>query len=108
MSKASFWQRGETLDYKNETAVMIEAGTIIKIGEIVGVTGMNIDVGDTGSLHVSGVFEMPKSNSEALTMGTKVYFDGTKITATETDAVAGWVASNAATTDTLVLVKLIG
>jgi predicted RecA/RadA family phage recombinase len=108
MSKASFWQRGETLDYKNETTVMIEAGTIIAVGEILGVTGMNIDPGDIGSLHVSGVFEMPKGNKEELVMGKKVYFDGTKITATEADVTAGWVAAPAASTDAVVLVKLIG
>ena len=42
MSKASYWQRGETLDFKNDTDQMIEENTIIKIVTRVGVVGAPI------------------------------------------------------------------
>ena len=55
MSKAAYWQRGETLDYKNQTDTRIDANTIIPIGERIGVAGTDILPGELGSLHVTGV-----------------------------------------------------
>ena len=31
MSKASYWQRGETLDYKNTGSSTIEANTVVEL-----------------------------------------------------------------------------
>ena len=39
MSKASYWQRGETLDYKNTGATTIEANTVIELTGRVGIAG---------------------------------------------------------------------
>lgn len=109
MSKAAFWQRGEALDYKNKTASVIEENTVVAINTRIGITGTYINPGETGSLHVTGVFEIPKASNEAITMGTAVYFDGTVITATVgTNTPAGYAAADAGATDTVVLVKLLG
>jgi len=35
MSKAAYWQRGETLDYKNNTDTKIEANTVISFGSYI-------------------------------------------------------------------------
>lgn len=61
MSKAAYWQRGETLDYKNTGSSVIEANTIIVFGSKIGIAGMEINPGETGSLHISGTFEFPKA-----------------------------------------------
>ena len=53
MSKAAYWQRGETLDYKNTGSSVIEANTIIVFGSKIGIAGMEINPGETGSLHLS-------------------------------------------------------
>lgn len=74
MSKASFWQRGEALDYTNNTEEMIEAGAVIAFGQRVGVAATDIAPGETGSIHVEGVFEVPKGD-EAIEAGGDVYFD---------------------------------
>lgn len=37
MSKAAYWQRGETLDYVNNTGSIIEANTVIKLAERIGI-----------------------------------------------------------------------
>ena len=39
MSKAEYWQRGETLDFVNSTGKVIEANTIIVLGQRMGVAG---------------------------------------------------------------------
>ena len=109
MSKASFWQRGETLDYKNSGAAVIEANTIIEFGTRVGIAGMDIAPGETGSLHVSGVFEFPKAASIDVTAGAEVYLDASSgnITTTSTsNTKAGFAVEEAGAADTTVLVKI--
>lgn len=110
MSKAAYWQRGETLDYKNEGVLTVEANTVIVFGKHLGIAGTDIMPGETGSIHVTGVFEMPKTASGAIEAGTDVYFDGSGITDTESDntVLAGYVVEAAATNSETVLVKLRG
>ena len=121
MSKAAYWQRGETLDYKNATETKIEANTIISFGGHIGVAGTDILPGELGSLVVTGVFEIPKTKTAtaaaAIEMGATVYFDGTGITTAANDGttsnptaypLAGYAAQAAAATDTVILVKLGG
>ena len=108
MAKATYWQRGESLDYKNGTDVVIEENTIIDLGTRVGITGTYINPGETGSLHVCGVYEMPKTDATEIALGAAVYFDGTGITATAGSTPAGYAAATAADVDTVVLVKLLG
>ena len=112
MSKAAYWQRGETLDYKNNTDTKIEANTVISFGSHIGVAGTDILPGEVGTLHVTGVFEMPKTATTAIEMGTEVYFDGTGTGITDTKGddtpLAGYAAQAAAASDTVILVKLGG
>lgn len=110
MSKAAYWQRGETLDYRNDTDTKIEANTVISFGSHIGVAGTDILPGELGSLHVMGVFEIPKTDATVIEMGTEVYFDGEGITATKGDnaIMAGYAAQAAAAADTVILVKLAG
>lgn len=109
MSKAAYWQRGESLDYVNETTAVIEANTIIPIEGRIGVAGTTINPGEKGSLHVTGVYEIEKTGTAAIKMGAAVYFDGTGITDTATDATpAGYAAQAATADDKAILVKLMG
>lgn len=109
MSKAAYWQRGESLDYKNETTAVIEANTIIALNGRIGVAGTAIEPGETGSLHVTGVYEIEKTGTAAIEMGAPVYFDGTGITDTaDGNTLAGYAAQAAAAADTVILVKLQG
>lgn len=118
MAKAIYWQRGETLDYPNKAAgaTKIEANTIIDLKGLIGVAGTDIAVGETGSLHVSGVYRIAKTSENAIPMGTKVYFDGTGITEAADDGEnpataytpAGFAAESAEADSTAILVKLQG
>ncbi len=120
---AEFWQRGEALDYTNETDDLIEANVVLQVGTIIGVTGTVIPAGKTGSLHVGGVWEIAKTGTAAIEMGQVVYWDGTGITdatTTTTEATddteetttdnleVGYAAAAAAADDTTILVKLRG
>lgn len=110
MSKATYWQRGETLDYMNTETATIEANTIVVFGEHIGIAGTDILPGELGTIHVAGVFEMPKTASGAVEMGTEVYFDGEGITDTKSEntALAGYAAQAAAAGDAAIFVKLPG
>lgn len=107
--KATYWQRGETLDYTPTDAVKNSA--VVSLGTRVGVAGSDIAAGAQGQVHVVGVFEMDKAANEAITMGAAVYYDAANdaITATaEGNTPAGYAAADAAAADATVLVKLLG
>lgn len=108
MSKAAYWQRGESLDYVNDTEDVIEAGTIIDLGTMIGVAGTDIVPGDTGSLHVTGVYSIDKTSSSEIAMGTAVYFDGDGITDDSSGTPAGYAAQPAEADDETIFVKLAG
>lgn len=108
MAKASYWQRGESLDFKNTTDAVIEANTIIDLGTRIGITGTHINPGEVGSLHVCGVYEMPKAAGTEVALGAAVYFDGTEIGTTTSGTPAGYAAAAAEAAATVILVKLLG
>lgn len=123
MAKAAFWQRGESLDYKNTGDTKIDANTIVLYGSRLGVIGCDIAPGEVGSLHVAGVFELPKDygdSGKALTAGQEVYWDSVNgcikaavaqvvaegLVTTEASAVHGFVVQAALTTDQTCLVSI--
>lgn len=110
MANAAYLQRGEALDYKNDTTETIPHGTVLPIGLRIGVTGCDILPGQIGSVHVCGVFRFKKTGTAAIQMGQTVYFDGTGITTTSGDTTvqAGYAAAPAAASDTEILVKING
>lgn len=108
MTTAEYLQRGETLDYTNATEETIPAGAVVTIGGRIGVTGCPIPPGKTGSLHVTGVFEITKTGTAAIEQGAALYFDGTGITDTAGDVKAGYAAAPADASAETVLIKLCG
>lgn len=107
--KATYWQRGETLDYTPEKAV--GNGEVVSLGTRIGVAGGDIKANELGHLHVVGVFEMTKATSEAITMGATVYYDagaGAITTTASSNVPAGYAAAAASANDATVLVKLLG
>ena len=108
--KAEYLQRGEALDYKNGTEAAIPAGSVIELGSRIGVAGTDIPIGGLGSVHVLGVFSMPKK-AEEIKMGDALYFDskseGGQLTKTGSEGTtpAGYAAADAATTYLLFSLK---
>lgn len=62
---ATYWQKGESLDYLNKTGAAIPAGTVLKLGAHIGVAGTDIPPEGLGSIHMVGVFKIEK-NQEPL------------------------------------------
>lgn len=118
MAKAVYWQKGETLDYVNETTAVIEANTVIQLEGRIGVAGAAIRPGEKGSLCMVGVYEIAKTSTEEIRMGAAVYFDGTGITNAADNGktggekegyiLAGYAARTAAAAEEAILVKLQG
>ena len=107
--KATYYQRGETLDYT--ATKKLEAGDVVSLGSRIGVAAANIGAGEQGAVHVVGVFAMTKANTEDIKLGAAVYYDAAAEAITTTadgNTPAGYAAADAATTATSVLVKLLG
>lgn len=105
---AKYWQRGETLDYTATEAVA--NGAVVSLNTRIGVAGAPMAAGETGTVHVVGVFVMAKAGT-AIDLGAAVYYDALndQITTTSADNVpAGYAVEAAAASDTTVLVKLLG
>lgn len=104
---AKYWQRGEVIDYTAEEA--LKSGDVVDLATRVGVAGTDIAAGETGAVHVVGVFEMPKA-SGAVTIGQALYWDKAagNITTTEGSTPAGWAVAAAEADAATVLVKLLG
>ena len=108
---AEYIQKGEALDYRNTTDKTITCDTVVAEGGRIGITGGEIKPGELGSLHMVGVFRLPKSGESAIEMGTAVHFDGAGITATAAEGTttpAGYAAAPSEASDKFVLVKLPG
>lgn len=104
---AKYWQRGEVIDYTAEEA--LKSGDVVDLTTRVGVAGTDIAAGETGAVHVVGVFEMPKA-SGAVTVGQALYWDKAagNITTTAGSTPAGWAVAAAEADAATVLVKLLG
>lgn len=111
MSKATYWQKGEQLDYTNSTTSAIAANTVIVLGSRIGVAGNTINPGEVGCLVMEGVFELVKTGDKEITAGTDVYYDATADSITDTatsNTLVGYAVQKAAAADTTILVKLKG
>ena len=85
--KGIYWQKGETLDYVNNTDKKIENGDVVKLGKRIGVAGDDIPPGATGALHVTGVYGFKRADTEDIAMGQEVYLTEAGITVqAETEA----------------------
>ena len=107
--KATYYQRGETLDYT--ATKKLEAGDVVSLGSRIGVAAANIGAGEQGAVHVVGVFAMAKANTEEIKQGAAVYYDAAAEAITTTadgNTPAGYAAADAVPTATSVRVNLLG
>lgn len=113
----TYKQPGEVIDYTNGTGSTIASGTVVRMGQTLGVTLAAIAAGATGSVSISGVHELPKVTGAVIAQGESLLwdasagkFDDNLATPATGDvggaaAMAFAAAGNGATT---VLVKLSG
>lgn len=104
-----FIQPGNVLDHTPSAAVA--SGDVVVIGVRVGVALTDIAANDTGSLQVTGVFNLPKKSADTVAQGAAVYWDATnkQITTTASgNTLAGYAAQAAGAATTAVDVKING
>lgn len=106
----NFIQPGETIDIVATAAVT--SGTPIAVGSLAGIPLSSGAIGATVAVRVAGVFEVPKNNTVAFTVGQRVNFrPGTGQFTTQAPAAgdligAGVVVAAALTAATTALVRL--
>lgn len=103
---ARYVQKGNAIDYRPASAVT--AGDVIVQGNLVGIARLYIPAETLGALAVSGVYEIAKA-SEAISIGTVLYWDDTAKNVTATAAnntYIGKAVSAAESADTAVCVLL--
>ncbi len=102
---ARFIHEGKSIDYV--PTVDTPAGTVVVIGDRVGVTFVDIAANVLGALQLVGVFDFAKDNNVIAQYG-KVYWDATAKKATTTasgNILLGLALDEAKATDTVVRVR---
>lgn len=101
--------KGEVIDYTNSTDEIILAGQLVTVGEAIGVAGADIPVGETGTLSIEGLYEIPKDTGE-IKAGERVCLKDGKAKKHEAgDSDCAWLghaAAPAKADDVVVLVKI--
>jgi len=85
--------KGDVIAYKNTGETDIAYLDVVNLTNRIGIAAANIPAGETGSVEVVGVFELPAENDTAFAVGDKLYWDETngELTKTATDMIpAGW------------------
>lgn len=74
---ATFVQKGEGVEFI--PAADVAVGDVVVVGELVGIAQGAVKAGETGTMAVDGVYELPKATGggTALAAGVKVNWDAT-------------------------------
>jgi predicted RecA/RadA family phage recombinase len=83
----NYIQPGNEITWTNEDvtgAVDVASGAGVVAGSLFGVAAVDIAVGDTGTLSLEGVYELPKVSAQAWTFGERIYWDAADGEATAT------------------------
>lgn len=101
-----FYKAGTIIDYVATKAVAYNE--VVQIGSIVGVASHSAEVGEAIACAVEGVYKFPKTASENITAGTKVYMVSDAVTATQGDSgvALGTAWADASADDTEIQVRI--
>ena len=108
--KATFIHDGDAIDYR--PAEDTDSGSVVVQNGLVGVTKRPLKAGELGSLHLVGVYELPKATGggTGLDVGTRVYWDageGRVTTSASGNTLLGRVTVAAGDDDETVSVRLM-
>ncbi len=82
MPQATFVHEGDAVDFVPAAAVA--AGAVVVQGNLVGVARRDVAAGQTGSLAVTGVFDLPVTALTGWAIGDLAYWNAAAGVATET------------------------
>ena len=101
---------GKTMTFANETGADIFAGSVVVVGDIIGIALGNIANGDTGEIGICEQWKLSKEAALAIPQGKKVYYNAAAKTVnlTNTNMFAGIAMLPAAASDATVSVLING
>ena len=70
--KAKYVQKGDAVDF--EPNVDLDAGEIVRLGNLIGITRLPVKAGTLGSLAISGVFDVAKPAGISFAQGSIVFW----------------------------------
>jgi len=105
----NYIQAGENITTQAPAAVVSGAGVLI--GDLFGIANNDAESGATVVLSTTGVYELPKVSTDAITVGASLYWDDaaelvTTDDATGTNPFIGYAVSAAANPSSAVNVRL--
>lgn len=71
----NYIQPGEVIDWVNGTGSAKTSGSVIAMGQTLGVALVDIANGATGSVQIQGVFEVPKVSGAVIAAGESLVWD---------------------------------
>ena len=110
----NYVQEGEVIDHTNAGAA-IASGDVVVMGQQMGVALVDIGTGETGSVKLSGVFNIAKVDAAVVAQGESVVWDSSVLKFDDNLAVPASgdvslccvaIESKGATTDETIAVKL--
>ena len=107
MATATYIQKGDNIDYTATKAIVYME--VVPLASRIGVALEEIAKSETGTVTLTGVFELPAAASLAIAVGDAVYWDSTNsvINKTATDNIpAGIAVSGKASAGTTVRVRI--
>ena len=102
---------GNVLNYANGSGSDLASGNIVSTGGLVGVALVDIANGESGSVAITGVFEVANGDSTAIPQGAELFYDSAtgKVDGTNTsNKFAGYAWEAAAAGSATVLLRLKG
>ncbi len=104
----NYVQEGKVVTYANIGASVIYSGSVVVMGDIIGVALVDMAVGESGAVQIEEVFKLPKDTATAVAVGQRVFWDtATQKIVTAAGAVpAGIAAAEAKVNAATVNVKL--
>lgn len=105
----NYISKGDRIEVPNATAAYT-SGQLVTIGDLVGVAMNTTEIGQTATILISGVVEVPKATGVAVTFGAKIYHDTATGNATPTAGAlkqAGIAVSAQASGDPVVKIRLM-
>lgn len=71
----NYVQPGEVIDWTNGTGSAKAAGIVVAVGQMLGVTLVDIANAATGSVRIRGVFTVPKVSAAVIAAGESLVWD---------------------------------
>ncbi len=104
----NFIQRGEVISYTNTGDTPVKSGDLVILGALAGVATMTIAPEESGSVNLTGVWDLPKKADEAVDQGVSLYWDADEkaLTTTESGISVGCAFRAAAAEATSVHLRL--